>query len=162
MAVNAFMKIDSLKGDSVVKGYEDTIQVSSWNWGMSNGGTSHRGGGAGSGRASVEDLTFTHELDPSSPELMESCMRGKHFDEAVLVVRKAGGKEALDYLRITMTEVLVTNVSTSGVENSDGDLESVTLNFATVEIEYQGQGPDGLSSHNFAFQLLTFAFNIEH
>lgn len=143
MTVNAFMKIDDLKGDSVVKGYEDQIQVSSWNWGMSNGGTSHRGGGAGRGRAQVEDLTFTHELDPSSPELMESCMKGNHFDKATLAVRKAGGKEALDYLTITMEKVLVTNVSTSGVENSDGDEESITLNFASVEVKYQGQGDDG-------------------
>lgn len=143
MAVNAFLKIDDLKGDSVVKGYEDFIQVSSWNWGMSNGGTSHRGGGAGRGRTQVEDFTFTHEIDPSSPELMEACMRGSHFDEATLVVRKAGGKEALDYLTITMEEVLVTNVTSSGVENSDGDIESITLNFAKVEIKYQGQGKDG-------------------
>lgn len=143
MAVNAFLQIDDLKGDCVVKGYEDQIQVSSWNWGMSNGGTSHRGGGAGRGRAEIQDFTFVHEIDPATPELMESCMRGKHFDKAVLVVRKAGGKEALDYLTITMEEVLVTNVSTSGVENSDGDLESVTLNFARVEIVYQGQGKDG-------------------
>ncbi len=42
MAVDAFLKMD-VKGESVVDGHEDEIQLLSWSWGMSQTGTTHRG-----------------------------------------------------------------------------------------------------------------------
>ena len=43
MAVDAFLKLGDLKGESPVDGHEDEIQVLSWNWGMTQAGTTHRG-----------------------------------------------------------------------------------------------------------------------
>ena len=39
MAIDSFLKLGTLKGESVVKGFEDQIQLLSWGWGMTQSGT---------------------------------------------------------------------------------------------------------------------------
>jgi type VI secretion system secreted protein Hcp len=73
---------------------------------------------------------------------MLSCCNGKHYDSATLVCRKAGEKP-LEYLTITMTEVMVTAVSTGGSGGEDRLTENVTLNFAKVKVDYVEQTPTG-------------------
>ena len=118
MAVDMFMKIDSLKGESNDKTHKGEIDVLAWSWGGSNSGSAHVGGGAGSGKANVQDLSFTKYIDKSTPDLLLSCFNGKHWDSATLVVRKAG-ETPLEYLKITMNEVIVANVSTGGSGGED-------------------------------------------
>ena len=100
------------------------------------------GGGAGAGKVNVQDLSFTKYIDLSSPDLMLACCNGKHFPEATLIVRKAGEKP-LEYLKIKLTEVLVTSVSTGGSGGEDRLTENVTLNFAKVNIDYTEQSATG-------------------
>jgi type VI secretion system secreted protein Hcp len=73
---------------------------------------------------------------------MLGACNGKHYDNALLTVRKAGEKP-LEYLKITMTEVLVTSVSTGGSGGEDRLTENITLNFAAVKVDYVEQKKDG-------------------
>ena len=77
MAVDMFLKLDGVKGESKDKVHTNEIDVLAWSWGMSNSGTAHVGGGAGSGKVSVQDLSFTKYVDSSSPNLMLNCCNGK-------------------------------------------------------------------------------------
>jgi type VI secretion system secreted protein Hcp len=142
MAVDMFMKIGALTGESRDKVHKDDIDVLAWSWGMSNSGSAHVGGGAGAGKVNVQDLSFTKYLDKSSPDLQLACCNGKHFDSATLVVRKAG-ENPLEYLKITMNEVMITSVSTGGSGGEDRLTENVTLNFAKVKVDYKEQTATG-------------------
>ena len=142
MATDMFMKIDSLAGESKDSTHKGEIDVLAWSWGASNSGSAHVGGGAGSGKVNVQDLSFTKYLDKSTPDLLLSTCNGKHWDQAVLVVRKAG-ETPLEYLKITMTEVLVTSMSQGGSGGEDRLTENVTLNFAAVKVDYVEQKTDG-------------------
>lgn len=144
MAVDMFIKIGDIKGESTDKKHEKAIDVLSWSWGISNTGTTHQGSGGGSGKASVQDLTFTKYSDAASHALLLSASNGTHHKKANLVVRKAGGKGApIEYIKIEMTEVLITSVSCGGSGGEDRLTENVTLNFAKVKYEYTPQKPDG-------------------
>ena len=142
MAVDMFIKIDDIKGESADAKHKDEIQVLSWSWGMSQSGTTHQGGGGGAGKVSVNDLSITKYVDKASANLQLSCCNGKHFKEALLTVRKAG-ENPLEYLKITMKEVLIASVSTGGSGGEDRLTENVTLNFAEFKTEYTPQKPDG-------------------
>jgi len=142
MAVDMFIKIDDVKGESQDKTHKDEIDVLAWSWGMSQSGTMHMGGGGGGGKVSVQDLSFTKYIDKSSANLMDYCSRGAQYKEAKMTVRKAGGAP-LEYLIITMTDVIITSVSTGGSGGEDRLTENVTLNFAAVKVDYQPQKPDG-------------------
>jgi len=143
MAVDMFIKIDDVKGESQDDKHKDEIDVLAWSWGMSQSGTMHAGGGGGGGKVSVQDLSFTKWIDKSSANLMQYCSMGKQYKEAKLTVRKAGGATPLEYLIVTMKDVIVTSVSTGGSGGEDRLTENVSLNFAEVKVDYQPQKPDG-------------------
>src|SRR6516225_9327622 len=142
MALDMFLKLDGVKGESKDKVHTNEIDVLAWSWGMSNSGTAHVGGGAGSGKVSVQDLSFTKYVDSSSPNLMLNCCNGKHFTGALLTVRKCGGKE-VEYIKVKMQTVCITNVTTEGTGAEDRLTENVTLNFAKVSLDYTPQKDDG-------------------
>jgi type VI secretion system secreted protein Hcp len=142
MAVDMFIKIGDIKGESRDKTHAGLVDVLAWSWGMSNSGSAHMGGGAGAGKVNVQDLSFTKYIDKSSTNLMMACCKGSHYDEATLTVRKAGGTP-LEYLKITLTEVMITSVSTGGSGGEDRLTENITLNFAKFKVTYQPQKADG-------------------
>lgn len=142
MAVDAFLKLGDLKGESPVEGFEDQIQVLSWSWGMSQTGTTHSGTGGGAGKANIQDMAITHYVDTASPNIIKACCSGKHFEEAVLTLRKAG-EDPLDYLVITLGDIIVSSVSMGGSEGEERNTESFTLNFAKFKYAYQPQDNKG-------------------
>jgi type VI secretion system secreted protein Hcp len=142
MAVDMFIKIDDIKGESVDDKHKGEIDVLAWSWGMSQSGSAHIGGGAGSGKVQVRDLTLTKHVDKATPILMKYCCNGKHIKEALLTVRKAGGKP-VEYLKITMNDAIVSQVSTGGSGGQDRLTEELSLNFAKVKCEYVPQKADG-------------------
>jgi type VI secretion system secreted protein Hcp len=151
MAVDMFIKIDGIKGEATDKDHKDEIDVLAWSWGESNSGSMSTGGGGGSGKVAVQDLTITKWLDKASPELMKACASGKHIKEAILVVRKAGGKP-LEYLKITMSDLLVSSISTGGSGGEDRLTENTSFNFSAIKFEYVEQKADGSPGANFPFK----------
>jgi len=155
MAFDCLLKIDGVDGESKIDGHEDEIDVLAWSWGMAQSGTTHTGGGGGAGKVSVQDISLTKYIDKATPELMRACCNGDHFDEAILIVRKAG-KDPIDYLKITMNQVIVTSVSTGGSGGEDRLTENVSLNFAKMETAYTPQKEDGTGDAE-----ITMNWNIE-
>lgn len=145
MAMDIFLKVGKIAGETADKEFSKgtpAIDVLAWGWGVSNSGTTHMGGGGGSGKSSFQDLSITKYVDKSSHALLQACATGEHFDLATLHVRKAG-KTQLEYITIKMHEVLVTSVSTGGSGGEDRLTENLSLNFAKVEFIYKPQKPDG-------------------
>ncbi|MES9884682.1 MAG: type VI secretion system tube protein Hcp [Sedimenticola sp.] len=143
MAVDMFIKIGDIKGESQDSSHKEEVDVLAWSWGMSQSGTMHIGGGGGGGKISVQDLSITKWVDKSTPNLMGYCSSGKQMAEAQLTVRKAGGDKPLEYVILTMSDVIVTSVSSGGSGGEDRLTENVTLNFAKVKYDYQPQKQDG-------------------
>ena len=142
MAVDMFIKIDPVDGESRDKTHAKDIDVLAWSWGISNSGSAHVGGGAGAGKCNIQDISFTKWVDSATPKLALACCDGKHFKDATLVVRKAGEKP-VEYLKIKVEEVLITSISTGGSGGEDRLTENVTLNFAKVSLDYVPQDAKG-------------------
>ena len=140
MASDIFAKIGDIKGESLDSKHKDEIEVLSWSWGVTNP-VKAGGGGGGAGKASFHDLSFTHRLDKASPLLLKGCATGQHLKEATITQRKAG-KGQQEFLIIKMSDVLVTAV-TEDDSKEGGLLESVSLAFAKVDLEYRPQKSDG-------------------
>lgn len=140
MAVDVFLKIGDVKGESKDSKHEGEIDVLSWSWGISNAADARSGQGKGAGKANFSDLSFMHALDKASPVLMKACAMGDHFAEATLISRKVG-KGPQDYLIVKMKEVFVTSIQPSG--SSEHPMESVSITFAHVDLEYKPQKGDG-------------------
>ncbi len=144
MAVDMFLDLKDVPGESKDDKHKDKIDVLAWSWGCSQSGTMHHGGGGGAGKANFQDISVTKWIDKASPILMTNVACGDHIPEGTLIVRKAGSKP-LEYIKITMTDILVTSVSTGGSGGEDRLTENVTLNFAKIKFEYKEQKKDGSS-----------------
>lgn len=142
MAQDIFLKINGIDGESQDASHKNEIEVKSWGWQILQQSNMHMGSGGGAGKATVEDLSFEHQVDRASPNLMKYCLTGKHIDQAVLTIRKAGGSP-LEYLKITMSDVIVTQVYPSGSNTDTGISEQVRLSFAKVKQEYVVQNAQG-------------------
>lgn len=147
MAVDMFLKITAqsgeVKGESVDSKHKDEIDVLAWNWGMSQHGSTHTATGGGSGKVSVQDISFTKYVDKSTPTLMKICCNGTHIKEAVLVVRKAGGKDPVEYVKLKMKDCIVTSITSGGSGGADRVTENISLNFAQFTYEYTPQDEKG-------------------
>lgn len=142
MAVDMFLKIEPIKGESQDDTHKDEIDILAWSWGMSQSGTTHIGGGSGAGKVNVQDLSFTCYFDAATTDLMKFCTTGDHIEEATLVVRKAGGK-ALEYVVLTMKDLIVSSVSTGAGGGEDRLTINVSLNFGAYEMKYTPQTAQG-------------------
>lgn len=143
MAQDIFLKIDGINGESLDDKHKDEIEVLNWDWEITQESSMHAGSGGGAGKATVKDLTFEHNIDRASPNLMKYALTGKHIDQATLVMRKAGGNP-LEYLKVTMSDVIVTRVKPSGSKtDAERSRETVSLSFAKVKQEYVVQNAQG-------------------
>jgi len=140
MAVDVFLKLATIKGESKDSKHPDEIDVVSWSWGVSQSASMAYGGGGGAGKAALSDITFLHNVDASSPVLMTVCATGDHIKEGTLVARKAG-KTPQEYLIIKMNDILITSVQPSG--SSEHPVESVSMSYSKVDFEYKPQKADG-------------------
>ena len=142
MSADMFLKIEGIQGESVDSVHADEIDVLAWSWGMSQSGSMHVSAGGGAGKVAVQDMSITKYVDRCSPNLMQKCCTGEHYPSAILTVRKAGA-DPLEYLVITMKQVLVTTISSGGSGGEDKLTENITLNFAEFETIYTPQTADG-------------------
>jgi type VI secretion system secreted protein Hcp len=142
MAVDSFLKIEGVKGESSDKGHGGEIDVLSWSWGATQSGTTHTGSGGGAGKVSVQDLSVIKHVDRASPTLNSMCFSGAHIKQAVLTVRKAGG-EALEYVKITMEDLIVSGIEINGSAGQERLTESVHFNFSRIKYDYTPQKADG-------------------
>jgi len=145
MAQDMFIKIQGIQGESADARHVGEIEVLEWEWYVSQQSSMHVGSGGGAGKCAVHDLTFEHYVDRASPNLMKYCLTGKSIDSALLVVRKAGGTP-LEFLRLSMEEVLITAVNVATNNNMRSPREAVSLSFARVRQEYVIQNPQGGSA----------------
>ena len=141
MASDIFAKIGDIKGESLDAKHKDEIEILSFSWGVTNSGSAATGSGAGSGKATFQDLVVVHNIDKASPVLMQTCATGAHLKEATITHRKAG-KGQQEFLIIKMNDVLITAVSDADGAEA-GPIESVSLAFAKVDVEYRPQKSDG-------------------
>jgi len=142
MAVDFFLKIDGIDGESQDDKHKNEIDVLSWSWGMNQTGTSVHGGGAGAGKVSLQDMTFQKRVDKGSPKIMLACCNGDHIKNAVLTARKAG-REQQEYYKVKLTDVIVSSYQTGGASGDEIPIEDISFNFAKYEVEYKEQKEDG-------------------
>lgn len=138
-----FLKVEGIEGESTDDKHKGEIDVLSWSWGETQSGTHQAGSGGGAGKVSMQDFHFVMKVNKASPKLMQACASGEHLKKAVLVCRKAG-KDQQEYLKVTLSDVLVSSYQTGGSSGADIiPTDQISLNYAKIEFEYKEQKQDG-------------------
>jgi type VI secretion system secreted protein Hcp len=139
-AVEMFLKLEGIEGESRDSQHKDEIDVLAWSWGVSQSGSFADGGGGFAGKASFQDLSITKYIDKASPSIMYRVFTGGHIPKAELFMRKAGGPDSTtNFMTITLEPVLVNSYSTGVSDGEDRFAENLSLNYGKVTIEYREQ-----------------------
>lgn len=140
-ALEMYLEIDNVKGEVTADGHVDAIEVLAWSWGVKSSVSVTPGQPRKLGPTEVQDLSATKYQDLASAPLLLGVLRGDRFPSATLFVVKQSLSNPKTVLRIKMTDVLITSVSTGGAGGEERLTENITLNFATVEFRYEASGP---------------------
>jgi type VI secretion system secreted protein Hcp len=126
-----FLALDGIQGPSTAPGFKKQIPVLSYSWGVSNTSTGG-GAGGGAGKAVEAPFAFTMLTNIASPPLAAACFTGKHITSAVLHGVRASGKTRVEYLTITLTDVLVSSLHQSE-NNGHQPVDTVHLLYASIK-----------------------------
>jgi type VI secretion system secreted protein Hcp len=140
MAVDFFLKIDGIDGESKDSKHKNEIDIEAFSWGEAQTGTSHAGGGSGAGKVNMQDIHFTSSyVSKASPKLFLACATGEHIKKAVLICRRAG-KEQQEFWKWTFSDLLISSYQAAGHTGGDGlPGDQFSLNFTKIEMEYKEQ-----------------------
>lgn len=158
-AVDYFLKIDGIKGESKDSKHKDELEVLSFSFGAAQQGTASSGGGMGAGKVKMSDFTFTVPTSTASPKLLVACANGQHIASATLTCRKAG-KDQQEFLVYKFTDILVsshlTGMQAIAAVQQNGSpagqttqlpavqhIETITFNYSKIEMSYKEQNKDG-------------------
>ena len=130
-----FLKMTGVTGEAQDADHKGEIQVVGWSWGL-QAPSAMGGAPSTTGRAAMQELMVTKRVDQSTPTLMQLVRHHKVVSSAQLTVRKAGAKP-LEYLRIELSNVRVTNLTTHS-ESSDL-VERLQLSWTKIRVTYTPQ-----------------------
>ena len=144
MAVDMFLKLDGIDGESRDSKHKGEIEIESFSWGASNSGSAAHGAGGGAGKVSMQDFSFVTRVSKASPKLFLACASGQHIRSGLLTVRRAGERQE-EFLKVTMTDVLVSSWQQQGSAGDEVPTDQVSMNFAKIKVEYTEQSSTGAS-----------------
>jgi len=142
-AIDMFLKIDGIDGESTDAGHPDEIDVLKWSWGMSQSGPIS--GGGGSGKVNIQDMSITKSTDSTTSDLMQSCCTGNNIGKVTLqmcTTISVGGAPPLCYFTIEMEKVFISSMSIGGSSEDEVLTETLTFNFDKVNFTYIPHDPN--------------------
>jgi len=137
-AVDMFLKIEGVDGESKDKSHGKEIDILSLSW----SGALQYAKASTTGKGSLDVFAVTKSIDKATTKLVEALLTGQHIAEAKIVVRSAGGNP-VEYLKYTLKDIMVSSYSTGGSSGEDRPTESVSFSYGKVEVEYTELNPDG-------------------
>ncbi|XYJ12060.1 Hcp family type VI secretion system effector [Telluria sp. B2] len=152
MAIDVYLQIDGIKGESTDDKHKDWIECLSVHWGIvqPRNSSSSSSGGHTTERAELTDIQISKLADLSSPILMQTCAAGKTIPKAKLEFMRADGQgERVKYFEIELENILIGHVA-PGIDPGEILNERVGLKFSKVKWKYTQQKVSGGSGGSTA------------
>lgn len=142
-----FMKFGDKKGDVDTAQYKGWIMCHSFQFGSGRGinSATASGGNRQGSHASVSEVTISKSLDPASLPLWRDSLDGKLATQVDFSFTRAD-QDNSEYLHVTLWDTGVSGWSMSS--GGDRPSESVSLNFAKIELKDITQSVDGSAASN--------------
>jgi type VI secretion system secreted protein Hcp len=126
MAVDVYLRIDGITGESQDANFKGQIQLESFSFGASN--VVHIGVGAGSGKVAFAPMTATKLPDTTSPLLFLAVCEGTKTATATVSFVQLGASTA--FVKFDLGTVLISGITTS--EANGMTVETITVACATL------------------------------
>jgi len=140
---NMFLKLNGLDGESMDEDHKDWIEVDSFSWGVDNPSSFAIGQGGQSTQAHISALNIQKHCDKASVSLFKASTTGKHIPDGTLSCMKLDGDSRVEYLKIDLTDIMVSGLQWSGSGGEHLVHEHLSLVFAEFKQSYNLQSDEG-------------------
>ena len=150
MAIDVYLYIEGIKGESADSTHQGWIEVTAAHWGVTQprSATASTGGGHTAERCEHRTLSLSKLADLSSPVLLQTCSAGKTIPKAKLEFMRADGQGTpVRYYEVELENVLISNVDQAVGEGAILH-DSIGLRFSKVKWKYTQQKIAGGSGGN--------------
>jgi len=130
-AINLFLQITGIDGESTDDNHRDWLEVFSFSMGMSQPWD----GSVGIGQIIMEDIVFVKQLDKATPKLMEKCAKGEVIPSVILEVSDVGN-DKLTFYKYELKNVIVSSFYSKGDITEIRQTETFTLHFEWFKVTY--------------------------
>lgn len=138
-AVDMFLKIEGIEGDSQDALRPNNIDILAWSWGASSTPK-----GKGGVSCNFQDVSITKYVDSSSPALLMGQLEGTQFATGQLAVRRnTATGQSIEYIVIDFNNIRITSLSTGGSGGEDRLTENVSFSFSDATYTYTPQTQTG-------------------
>lgn len=142
MALDIFLKMQDIAGESIDAAHRGEIDVIEFGFGMSQSG-SLSSMGSGAGKGTIQELSITKFLDRSTPLLMRALMKGTHISEMTLSVRQADSADLHDHYQIILEETMLGSYRMTPEVKDERCMENWSIAFRKMRVVYRPQGDGG-------------------
>jgi type VI secretion system secreted protein Hcp len=152
MAIDVYLQIDGIKGESTDSAHKDWIECKSVQWEVlqPKSATASTGGGHTAERAELSEISISKLVDLASPMLAQLCACGKTIPKAKLEMMRADGNgEPIKYFEVELENVLIGHIAPQFAGGGIGG-ESLGLKFSKARWKYTQQKIGGGASGNTA------------
>ncbi|MGK5027459.1 Hcp family type VI secretion system effector [Janthinobacterium sp. RB2R34] len=152
MAIDAYLQIDGIKGESADSAHQGWIELTSAHMGVTQprSATASTGGGHTAERCEHRSISISKLVDIASPILMQVCSMGKTIPKAKLEFMRADGDgKPVKYYEVELENVMIANMDQVA---SEGGLlhDDIGLRFSKVKWKYTQQKIGGGAGGNTA------------
>ncbi|KQV52393.1 type VI secretion system tube protein Hcp [Massilia sp. Root335] len=152
MAIDVYLQIDGIKGESQDSGHQGWIELTSASWGVTQprSATASTAGGHTAERCEHRTLVLSKLADLASPLLLQHCSMGKTIPKARLEFMRADGDgKPVKYYQIDLENVMIASMEQMV---SQGSIlhDSIGLRFSKVKWSYTQQRIAGGTGGNTA------------
>jgi type VI secretion system secreted protein Hcp len=152
MAIDVYLSIEGIKGESSDSGHVGWIECTTAQWGVKQpkSATASTAGGHTAERCEHKSIAITKLADLSSPILMQTCSAGRTLPKARLEFMRADSDgKPVKYYEVELENVLIGSVDQT-VHQGVGLQDSVTIKFGKVRWKYTQQRISGGAGGNTA------------
>ena len=156
MAVDYFLKINGINGESLQVNHKQEMEMLSWSFGETMKATPAAGTQGGVEKVKLGEFNFTKRLDISSPQLHSQNSAGALIQWARFTARRAGetGGQPVDYLFVDFGQVVITHYEITGRGDDGWPTENIAFSYKIIVMNYrqmvngvaQGTIPGGYNS----------------
>lgn len=141
MAIDVYLQIDGIQGESNDASHPGWIEISSAQWGVTQprSRTASTAGGHTVERCEHRTLALSKLTDLSSPILMQTCSMGRTLPKAKLEFMRADGHgNPVKYYEVELENVMIASMDQLVSEGSILH-DSIGLRFSKVKWKYTQQ-----------------------
>jgi type VI secretion system secreted protein Hcp len=152
MAIDVYLQIDGIRGESADSTHKDWIECESVTWAVRQpkSATASTAGGHTAERCEHRDIFISKLSDLASPILLQYCSAGKTIPRARFEFMRADGQgKRVKYFEIELENVLIGAVLPS-IASGDILSEQVALKYSKVKWKYTQQKVAGGIAGNTA------------